>query len=222
MPRAGKAKERGRIVVLLSPPGGGKTTAAALIRKRHGRKTKQVTWDYSDMSTQELADIMGRQKLAFELDEDGGFAEFGVFGDTGPRKAIEGTDLYTCVRRTRIKALVREFYHRHPGGLVWFEGLTLLNKPFLDTIRKAAHVTMVRITTPLDVCENRWRARNQAMVDDKDYPTFTHIPAKKRDWWVKWESKIEAMMTEYAHEAIECATPQEAADRIVPLLSTAQ
>jgi len=215
---AGKRRATNRMVIVVAPPGGGKTTASAMIRKRHGRTTEQVTWDYSDMSTQELADIMGRQKLTFEMG-DGGFAELGVFGDTGPRKAVEGTDLYTCVRRTRLKAVVREFYHRHPGGLVWFEGLTLLNRPFLETVRGVARVTMVRINTPLGVCEARWRKRNQAMLEDKDYPTFTKIPAKTAEWWTKWDAKLKGIAEEFAHETIECPTPEEAADRVVPLLS---
>lgn len=224
MARAGKRTTRAkrgatnRMVIVVAPPGGGKTTASTLIRNRHGRKTEQVTWDYSDMHSQELANIMGRQKLSFELG-DGGFAELGVFGYTGSRKATEGTDRYTCVRRTRLKALVREFYHRYPGGLVWFEGLLPLNRPFLETVHKLAHITMVRITTPLDVCEKRWRARNQKMLDDKDYPTFTKIPYKTRAWWVKWETKLKGIMEEFAHESIECATPEEAADRVVPLLT---
>lgn len=222
MPRAGKRVRRGskgarnRMVSVVAPPGGGKTTASTLIRSRHGRKTKQVTWNYSDMHSKELATIMGCQKLSFEL--GGGFAELGVFGATGSRKETDGTDRYTCVRRTRLKALVQEFFHRYPGGLVWFEGLHPLNRPFLETVRELAHVTIVRITTPLDVCEKRWRARNKKMLDDKDNPTFTRIPHKTQAWWVQWENKLKGIMKEFAHESIECATPEEAADRVVPLL----
>lgn len=194
-----------KVVWITGLPGSGKTTAIQDLRRRY--ELAPVFWTADDLASPEHKAEMGKQRIKFNATADLSIVMLGIFGH--PTKTeLSGTDLYTCVQRSRLKAVVGELAQRKHTRVIFAEGLMLLNKPFIQRLVEVSDVTAIRLTTPLPICQERFRTRNEAMVARgalKFYPSKFNHPAI----WEKIGQRISAFC-EAAHHVIEAVTSEDA------------
>lgn len=207
-----------KAVLLIGPPGAGKTTVRKMTMKRaHGRKPKPKTYSFDTMTHPERAKGIARQKFEAQVDEaHGGFIELGVYSPARVkgRWALAGSDLYSSPQRTRAKHVMTEFAATHPGGVVFMEGIVILNqKPFRDQLRKIAKsITVVRIDTPVEESEKRWRKRNTEMVKAGK---LKRVPPTPIERWHEWNRRFDTYCAELDAKVRRCATHAEASDALL-------
>lgn len=197
------------VINILGLPGAGKTTLMNKILEKIQSRLAPKTWTAENMKTTKSRKIMGKQKIRFCASADYQVAVLGVYQDvdgdscvtTANRRA--GTDLYSMLQKTRLKAMVAELWRRGCQYIL-FEGITILQFPLLVSLhRYAKKWTVVHVDTPKDICTKRFLARTKRDVGDKimdkSWVDKNKASVANEDWW----GKLEDMCTDVKEWADE-------------------
>lgn len=185
------------MINILGLPGAGKTTLMNKILEKIQSRLVSKTWTASNMKTTKSRKIMGKQKIRFCASDDYQVAVLGDYHDTTDDSQITtanrraGTDLYSMLQKTRLKAMVAELWRRGCQYIL-FEGITILQFPLLESLhRYAKKWTVVHVDTPRDMCTKRFLDRTKCDVSDhlmdKSWVDKNKANVADEDWWRKLE-----------------------------------